>query len=275
MPTYVITGVSKGLGFEILRQLSSDASNTIVGLVRNKPAVEKKVSEELKDRRAKIHIVATDLDNFESLKNAAAESSSITGGAIDYLVANAAYVTIYDAFDPIGVLAGNPKGLEDDLDKLMKTNVIGNIYLYNLFMPLILKGKAKKVICISSGMADIKLCNDLELTGGSLYGISKAAMNIVTAKYNAQYKKDGVLFMGICPGMVDVGAVDPSTLTEQQIASFMELIGKFQKHAPGFQGPAQPGDAIPKVIKVWEDASLEKGSGGSFVSHTGVPDRWL
>ena len=92
----------------------------------------------------------------------------------------------------------------------MKTNVIGNIHLYNLFMPLILKGKVKKVICITTGMADLELINDYDLVVGSLYASSKAAMNVVTAKFSAQYKKDGVLFLGICPGMVDVGAINPA-----------------------------------------------------------------
>lgn len=108
----------------------------------------------------------------------------------------------------------NPKGMEEDFHKLIDTNVVGNIHFYNLFMPLILKGKVKKVICISSGMADLDMCNNLELDTGALYSISKAAMNLVTAKFNAQYKKDGVLFLGICPGMVDVGAFNPAERTD-------------------------------------------------------------
>ena len=106
-----------------------------------------------------------------------------------------------------------PQGLEDDLHKLIDTNVIGNIHFYNTFMPLVLKGKVKKVICISSGMADNDMCNSLELETGSLYAASKGAMNVVTAKFNAQYKKDGVLFLSICPGMVDVGAFNPAAST--------------------------------------------------------------
>ena len=99
------------------------------------------------------------------------------------------------------------------MHKLIDTNVIGNIQFYNLFMPLVLKGKVKKVICISSGMADLDMCNNLELETGALYSISKGAMNLVTAKFNAQYKKDGVLFLGICPGMVDVGNINPAERT--------------------------------------------------------------
>jgi NAD(P)-dependent dehydrogenase (short-subunit alcohol dehydrogenase family) len=87
----------------------------------------------------------------------------------------------------------------------MNTNVLANIHLYNLFMPQILKGEAKKVIVISSGAADMDMVNDYDLSGSALYAASKAAMNMVTAKFNAQYKPDGVLFLSICPGMVEVG----------------------------------------------------------------------
>jgi NAD(P)-dependent dehydrogenase (short-subunit alcohol dehydrogenase family) len=107
----------------------------------------------------------------------------------------------------------NPKALEEDLRKSIDTNVIGNIHFYNLFMPLVLKGKAKKVICISTGMADIDLINKFDLETGSLYSISKAAMNVATAKFNAQYKKDGVLFLSISPGVVDVDKVDLAQCT--------------------------------------------------------------
>lgn len=89
--------------------------------------------------------------------------------------------------------------------KLFKINCMGNIHLYNAFIPLIQKGEAKKVVNISTGMADIDWINQYDIEVSPLYSMSKGAMNIVTAKFSAQYKKDGILFLGICPGMVDVG----------------------------------------------------------------------
>lgn len=68
-----------------------------------------------------------------------------------------------------------------------------------------MKGKAKKVITISSGHADLDLINDLEIETSALYSASKGAMKIVVAKFNAQYKTDGVLFVSISPGVVEVG----------------------------------------------------------------------
>jgi NAD(P)-dependent dehydrogenase (short-subunit alcohol dehydrogenase family) len=89
--------------------------------------------------------------------------------------------------------------------KLFQTNVIGNIHLFNLFLPLVMKGKVKKVITISSGHADLDFINSTELETSALYAASKAAMNVIVAKFNAQYKKDGVLFVSVSPGVVEVG----------------------------------------------------------------------
>ena len=89
--------------------------------------------------------------------------------------------------------------------KGFQTNVVGNIHLFNLFLPLVMKGKVKKVISMSSGHADLDLINDLEIETQALYSASKAAMNVIVAKYNAQYKKDSVLFVSISPGVVEVG----------------------------------------------------------------------
>ncbi|KAI1192841.1 NAD(P)-binding protein [Nemania serpens] len=264
MPSYVITGVSSGLGFEILRQVSADRNNTVIGLVRNKPATDKKVAEEL-GSRSNVHILGiADLTAHEDLKRAAAETASITGGALDYLIANAAYVTTFDTFDSLNTLAETPKELHEDFTRCMDVNVVGNIYLFNAFVPLILKGKVKKVVVISSGMADIELIRDYDIASGAIYACSKAAMNVVTAKYSAH----------ISPGSVDVGKINLEKLTERQIAGFGELVGKFQQYQPNFQGPVPTEVAIKDVIRTWESASIEKGDGGAFVSHLGNK-QWL
>lgn len=98
--------------------------------------------------------------------------------------------------------------LEQVTTELNRTNILGNIHLFNLFLPLVLKGKAKKIITISSGHADLDLINELEVVNSALYAAFKAALNVIVAKYNAQYKKDGVLFVSIAPGVIDVGKFD-------------------------------------------------------------------
>jgi NAD(P)-dependent dehydrogenase (short-subunit alcohol dehydrogenase family) len=78
-------------------------------------------------------------------------------------------------------------------------------------MPLILKGSGKKVITLSSGLGDMDIAVKYQIHEGAPYSISKAAMNMATAKFQAEYEKDRVLFMGICPGPVNTGAEDNCT----------------------------------------------------------------
>ena len=89
-----------------------------------------------------------------------------------------------------------------------KVNVIANVHLFNIFMPLILKGKTKKVIAISTGLADLETTIKFNLDHAVPYTISKAALNFAMGKFSAQYAKDGVLFMSICPGIVNTGHYD-------------------------------------------------------------------
>lgn len=91
-----------------------------------------------------------------------------------------------------------------------KTNVVGNVHLFNLFVPLILKGQQKKVIAISSGHADLDLISKYEIEVSGPYAVGKAATNAVVAKFGAEYAKDGVLFMSISPGVVDTGHFNPA-----------------------------------------------------------------
>jgi NAD(P)-dependent dehydrogenase (short-subunit alcohol dehydrogenase family) len=63
----------------------------------------------------------------------------------------------------------------------------------------------KKVIAITSGMADIDIVSKYDIAISPSYTISKAALNLAVAKFSAQYAKDGVLFVSITPGLIDTG----------------------------------------------------------------------
>jgi NAD(P)-dependent dehydrogenase (short-subunit alcohol dehydrogenase family) len=86
--------------------------------------------------------------------------------------------------------------------------VVGNFRLFNIFLPLIKNGQTKKVVTISSGNTDEKLTVEFELFEAAPYSISKSAMNMVTAKFQAEFKKEGIIFMGVAPGNVNTGHFD-------------------------------------------------------------------
>ena len=90
--------------FEFVKQISEDPANLVVGLVRDKAATEEKVVAELGDR-SNVHILHADLTSYASLKQAAADTAKLVGQrGVDYLVANGAFSSHFDAYDPIGAL---------------------------------------------------------------------------------------------------------------------------------------------------------------------------
>ncbi|KAJ0318051.1 hypothetical protein COL5a_010798 [Colletotrichum fioriniae] len=270
MPSYLVTGVNRGIGWGFLKKLSEDANNTVIGSVRDKASVEKRIAEELGDR-SNIHIVEFELVDYESIKKSVPEVSKITGGKLDYVIANAAYVSPISTWLPIGKQAEKPEELEEDLLKSFKINVVGNVHLFSLFLPLILKGDVKKVIAISSGMADHEMVNQYRLEVSAPYSISKTGVNMAVSKFHAQYAPDGVLFMSICPGIVDTG--HNQKLSEEHQEYFLKTGAIFNEYAPGVS-LATPEDSVNDVLKVIYDSSLENGRGGEFISHLGNK-RWL
>jgi NAD(P)-dependent dehydrogenase (short-subunit alcohol dehydrogenase family) len=182
--------------------------------------------------------------------------------------------------------------LEKDMVDQFKTNAVANIHLFNLFIPLVLKGNVKKVIAISSGMADTELVRKYGIYESACYAVSKASLNMIVAKFQAEYTKDGVLFLAICPGFVNTGLYDnsmsfqdpllffgplvlhwnhanPVSVPEEEGAKVMAMTQKFKAYAPHIKGQAEPEESVKHVLAVVDKVSLQNGDGGNFLSHKG------
>ncbi|EHK50779.1 uncharacterized protein TrAtP1_005217 [Trichoderma atroviride] len=270
MASYLVTGASRGIGFEFVRQLSADANNIVVALVRDKEATEKKIAAEI--TASNITVVQADITNIEELQAAVAIVSKVTNGTLDYVIANAGKISDWSGLDDVQDLGlGDPKLLEEDMLELFRINVVGNAHLFNLVVPLVRKGTAKKVIAISSGLAESTMTIRWRLTLGYPYAVSKGALNTLITKFQAQYIDEGILFLAVCPGTVDTGhLVNPN---EKQQNNLMAMGAAFQKYQPNFTGPVQPSEAVTDVLKVVHNATIEKDAGG-FVSHLGN-QQWL
>lgn len=49
---------------------------------------------------------------------------------------------------------------------------------------------------------------------------------------------------------------------------------KFVAHYPLFKGPMTVEECVPRLVAMWERASIESGYAGAFVSHWGN-NSWL
>lgn len=77
------------------------------------------------------------------------------------------------------------------------------MHTINAFLPLLRAGSLKKVITISTGVADLEFVLKSELALGAPYAISKAAVTMAVAKYAVQFKSEGFLFLALSPGFVN------------------------------------------------------------------------
>ncbi|KAH0841660.1 hypothetical protein AYO21_01106 [Fonsecaea monophora] len=258
MPSYVVTGASRGIGYGFIQYLSRNPDNIVVGLVRDKVATDKKVQQ---DGLKNVTILQADITDRQSLNAARDVVKTLTGGSLDYLINNAAYVSHLTTGKFLDEFENDPAPLDEDIKTAFETNVVGVIYTINAFLPLIKKGRVKKVVTLTTGMADLDFVNELGVWESAPYSMSKAAVNIAVAKYSARYKEDGILFVSISPGVVDTAAA--------KAPGVEGLVQKFLKAAPNFPGPMTPLESVEQVLKVVDSKSVENGDGGAFMSHHG------
>ena len=195
MPTVVITGASRGLGFEFAKQYKADGWN-VIATCRD-PAK----ADGLK--ALGVRVEALDVDDAAQTKALAAKLALET---VDLLILNA------------GIYGPRTTGYQD-LDEaawaqVLNTNVMGPIRLAAAMADGLAKGGMKKLAFVSSRMGSIG-AND---SGGAyIYRSSKAALNAVIKSFALDTREQGLTSISLHPGWVqtDMGgpsaAIDPTT----------------------------------------------------------------
>jgi NAD(P)-dependent dehydrogenase (short-subunit alcohol dehydrogenase family) len=184
--TALVTGANKGIGHEVARQLARTGFHVFVG-ARNREA-GRKAAAEITKQGGKATPLEIDVADNASVIAAAREFSKIADH-LDVLVNNAGIMM--DGDDAI-------LGVSDDLlRKTLETNTLGALRVTRAFAPLLAKGKAPRVVNVSSGGG--------QLTGGAdgwspAYCISKTALNAVTSQLATALPKFAV--NSVCPGWV-------------------------------------------------------------------------
>lgn len=92
-------------------------------------------------------------------------------------------------------------------------------------------------------------------------------MNIVVVKFNVQFKKDGVLFLVVCFGLVEVGYYDGVIVDDLVVVEFFLSI--FKEYLFGYERLKVLEVLVRMMWDVIEVLSLEKGDGGVFVFYYG------
>jgi NAD(P)-dependent dehydrogenase (short-subunit alcohol dehydrogenase family) len=181
---YFITGASRGIGLEFIKQLVNRDNTIIYAGVRNPSSLQKTFSF----TPGNLHIVQCDVTSDDSVAMAA-EYVSHNSGRVDVLINNAGIE------DGLSIRQGTIESFRS----VIETNLIGVHRMTKTFLPLLRSSTIKKVINISSDFGSVEL-NDR--TFCAAYNVSKAALNMLTVQYKNEFLDDGIIFIPMHPGDV-------------------------------------------------------------------------
>ena len=174
--TIVVTGASKGIGFELVRFLVSQG-HVVYALSRDIKAL---VASE------KLHPISLDLTDEESIIKFAEQLNS-NQISIDALINNAGSL-INQSFSTT---------TKNDFEAIYRVNVFGLASITRLLLPLI---SSKGHVVNISSMGGIG--GSSKFSGLSAYSSSKGAVNILTELLAEEYKETGPFFNGLALGAV-------------------------------------------------------------------------
>jgi NAD(P)-dependent dehydrogenase (short-subunit alcohol dehydrogenase family) len=189
----LVTGAGRGIGLEVARQLAQAEMTIILG-VRD-AAKGEEAARELVEKGLKIVVRTLDIASEESV-TALAKWVEEEFGKLDILVNNAAgYVNWMETASTADLAASH---------QLFETNLFGTWRITQAMLPLVRKSSRGRIVFVSSG-AGSHGDKDFGLTTGkgsvASYGVSKAAINALMAKFAAELEGSGILVNAVCPGL--------------------------------------------------------------------------
>jgi len=202
----LVTGANRGIGLEILKQLSRSGLMAVLcsrDVERGREAAAKLASEGLEPP-----VVALDVTDGASIKAAVEEIVGLFG-RIDVLVNNAGILRE-------GFTAEETSVLDVPAELAMETyatNTIGPLRLIQAVVPIMRQGDYGRVVNISSGAGQLAEMG----AGYPAYRMSKAALNALTRITAAELGPAPIKVNAMCPGWVrtDMGGPNATRSVEQ------------------------------------------------------------
>ncbi len=215
--TWLVTGVSRGIGRE-LAKLLLERGQRVIGTVRSEAS-----ASELKAGGARIELC--DVADPRSITELA---QRLAGQPIDVLINNAG---LYDPRVPFEQLT------DEDVLENLAVNTLGLLRMTRALLPHLRAGQSRRVFQITSKMGSIA---DNSSGGAYAYRLSKAALNAWTRSFAHDFGGEGFVALVLHPGWVatDMGGkgapVSPETsargLLQVMLAAGPEQNGRFFDH---------------------------------------------
>jgi NAD(P)-dependent dehydrogenase (short-subunit alcohol dehydrogenase family) len=180
--TALITGGTSGIGFATAKKLAQLGIHVVV--VGRNAERGKKTVEEIRAAGGNADFISADLQDAASAREVAKRAVELGNGRVDILVNNAGIFP----FGPTHEMT------EEQFDRVYSVNVKVPYFLVAELAPLMAKRGKGVIVNVSTMVADYGM------PGMSLYASSKAAINLLTKAWAAEYGPKGVRVNTVSPG---------------------------------------------------------------------------
>jgi len=197
----LITGGTSGIGRATADKLARLGIHVIV-VGRNVERGEKTVAE-IRAAGGRAALISSDLRNASSAREVARRAVELGDGRVDILINNAG---IY----PFGP---THETTEEMFERVYALNVKAPYFLVAELAPLMAKTGKGAIVNLSTMVADYGA------PGMSLYGSSKAAINLLTKVWAAEYGPSGVRVNAVSPGPTRTEGTDTMGEGLEQLAA--------------------------------------------------------
>ena len=206
MKTAIVTGASKGVGYQTCKKLSQNGYR-VIALSRNFDNMKSLISDN-------IEIYTIDITNFTEIKTFFQQYKDIS---LDLLVNNAG-----GGSSPTQIISESP----ENFNYAYSLNVSGPMYLSKLFTGNLSKSKNPTIIFISS------LGGKVAYAGGGNYTNAKRAIGGLVDTMRLEYPAYGIKVTEICPGTIDTvdGEKRDIALTAEDMACAIVWVAELPKH---------------------------------------------
>lgn len=187
----VITGASKGIGYQLAKIFASDEKNTVIAIARSENLLKELKNECIRqDLRNKLRTIVFDIENPEQVKNNLKNEILKHITTVDILINNAG-ILINKDFLITSI---------DDIQKVLNVNLISTSIVIQDLIPMLKESPVKHVVNISS-MGGYQ--GSSKFPGLSIYSASKAALANLTECLAEEFKNDQIKFNCLALGSVN------------------------------------------------------------------------
>ncbi|MEV0286361.1 MULTISPECIES: SDR family oxidoreductase [unclassified Kribbella] len=180
--TALVTGGNSGIGREVANQLAQRGAHVVISgrdVARGTAAVEA-----IRGAGGRADFVQADLADLDSVRSLAKQAIALGRGRVDVLINNAGLFP----FAPTAEVAAA------DFDEVYAVNVRAPFYLVAELAPLMAEHGRGSIVNLTTMVASFGMA------GAALYGSSKAALQLLTKAWAAEFGPDGVRVNAVSPG---------------------------------------------------------------------------